>query len=92
MDFIGFVSLFTNQANQLINYIYNSKGKAVGFWKERYIYELSGRPVGQLRDSHVHKLSGQYVGELYKDMIIDKRTAITQKRIPNSSNQLKLCY
>jgi len=56
----------------MVNWIYNKRGNAVGFWKGRYIYNLRGKPIGQLRDTHVHKLSGQYVGELYRDMIVDK--------------------
>ena len=53
-------------------YIYDAKGKAVGFVQGGFIHTLGGQPVGQLNGSHVHKLSGQYVGELHKDMIVDK--------------------
>lgn len=56
----------------MVDYIYNQRGEAVGFWKGRHIYELSGKPVGQLRDTHVHTLSGEYIGELYKEMVADK--------------------
>jgi hypothetical protein len=54
-------------------YIYDSRGKAVGFWQGKYIHTLDGRPIGQLCGTRVHKLSGDYVGELYKDMVVDKR-------------------
>jgi hypothetical protein len=54
------------------NYIYNSHGRAVGFWRGRYIYALNGTPVRQLNGTHVHKLTGPYVGELYRDMVVDR--------------------
>jgi len=56
----------------MANYIYDSRGNAVGFIRGRYIHALNGAAVGQLNGSHVHKLSGSYVGELHKDMVVDK--------------------
>ena len=47
---------------RMTNYIYDSHGIAVGFWRGRYVYELDGRAVGQLRDTHVHKITGEYHG------------------------------
>src|SRR6266540_250058 len=56
----------------MTNYIYDSRGSAVGFWRDRHVYAMNGKPVGQLNGSQVHKLSGQYVGGLYENMIVDK--------------------
>lgn len=56
----------------MTNYIYNSRGNAVGFWRDRYIYALNGKLVAQISGTHVHKLSGAYVGELHIDMVVDK--------------------
>jgi hypothetical protein len=53
-------------------FIYDSAGRAVGFWRSRFVYTLRGAPIGQIRGTHVHKLSGEYVGELYKDMVVDR--------------------
>ena len=50
----------------MTNYIYDSRGNPVGFWRGRYVYQLNGTPIGQLRDTHVHKLTGPYVGELHR--------------------------
>ena len=56
----------------MANYIYDSRGNAVGFIRGRYIHSLNGTAIGQLNGTHVHKLSGGYVGELHKDMVVDK--------------------
>ncbi len=56
----------------MADYIYDSRGRPVGYVRGRYIHKLSGEAIGQLNGTHVHKLSGEYVGELHKDMVIDK--------------------
>ena len=56
----------------MTDYIYDTRGKAVGYIRGKYVHKLSGQAVGQLNGAHVHKLSGAYVGELYKDMVVDK--------------------
>jgi hypothetical protein len=59
------------QRKTLMQYIYDARGNAVGFIRNKYIHAMNGNAIGQLNGSHVHKLSGNYVGELYKDMIVD---------------------
>jgi len=54
------------------NFLYNSGGQAVRFWRGKYVYDLTGNPIGQINGTHVHGLSGEYVGELHKDMVVDK--------------------
>jgi 4-fold beta flower protein len=56
----------------MTDYIYNSRGQAVGFLRGRYIHSMDGSAIGQINGTHVHKLSGPYVGELYKDMVVDQ--------------------
>lgn len=55
-----------------IEYIYNARGKPVGFRYGGFIHDMTGRPIGQVSGTHVHKMSGQYVGELHIDMIVDE--------------------
>jgi len=55
-----------------ISYLYDSSGKAIGFWKSKFVYALNGKAIGQIKGTHVHKLSGPYVGELHKDMVVNK--------------------
>jgi hypothetical protein len=43
----------------MTNYIYGSRGQAVGFWLNNYVYAMNGIPIGQLRSEHVHKLSNE---------------------------------
>jgi len=69
----------------MMDYIYNERNEAVGFWKRGHVYEMSGKPVGQLRDTHIHTLSGEYIGELYKEMVVDKHIG-QQGNIGNSGN------
>ncbi len=69
----------------MTNYLYNSRGQPVGFWRGRYIYTLRGKPVGQIRGTHVHKLSGQYVGVLHRDMVV-KRNICNQANIGRCRN------
>jgi hypothetical protein len=57
----------------MIRFLYDSRGKPVGFIHDRFIYSMRGRPVGQLSGTHVHKMSGSYVGELHEDMVVNKR-------------------
>ena len=56
----------------MTNYLYNSRGNAVGYIRDKYIHAMNGQVIGQINGTHVHKLSGQHVGELYKDMVVDK--------------------
>jgi hypothetical protein len=37
----------------MTDYIYNSKGNAVGFIRGKYIHSMNGNAVGQLRGTHV---------------------------------------
>src|SRR2546426_347711 len=61
-----------NRDSLMTDYLYDSHGNPVGFWRGRYVYVLNGTPVGQLNGTHVHKLAGGYVGELDHDMVVDK--------------------
>ena len=57
----------------MTQYIYNSKGYAVGFRNGRFIHNMSGQAIGQINnETHVHKLSGGYIGELDHDMVVDE--------------------
>lgn len=56
----------------MADYIYDSRGNAVGFIRGKYIHAMNGSAIGQINGTHVHKLSGSYVGELHKDMVVDK--------------------
>lgn len=55
-----------------MNYIYNSRGDAVGYANGHFIHEIHGQAIGQINNgTRVHKLNGEYVGELYEDMVVD---------------------
>jgi hypothetical protein len=56
----------------MTDYLYDTRGNAVGFIKGRYIHSMRGAAIGQINGTHVHKLSGPYVGELHKDMVVNK--------------------
>lgn len=56
----------------MTNYIYNSHGSAVGFWRPSLCVRIGWNTGGPLRDTHGHKTTGEYVGELYKDMVVDR--------------------
>jgi hypothetical protein len=56
----------------MTDYVYNSRGRAVGYIRGRYVRSMNGRAVGQLNGTHVHRLRGDYIGELDRDMIVDK--------------------
>jgi hypothetical protein len=60
------------KGNTMTDYLYDTRGNAVGFIKGRYIHSMRGTAIGQINGTHVHKLSGPYVGELHKDMVVDK--------------------
>lgn len=55
-----------------MDYIYSSRGNAVGYRNRNFIHEIGGKAVGQISGlTHVHKITGQYVGELHEDMVLD---------------------
>lgn len=59
-------------------YVYSTDGEPVGFLYETFIYDLGGTPLGRIIGSRVHRLDGSYAGEWFKEMVVERSTALAR--------------